>query len=453
MKLKNKIISTLMMLCILVQLFPLCIPEKAEASGMREIKNVSISFSMPPVNAADVSALSVSLATGGCYINSVVWKDMYGQRMTNKFTGSNATVEIEIEASSGYYFPGDVAVSIGGEPVARQRDGDYILKISKTYSPVIWAPTMVKHPGDEEVKVGGIASFVSYSACTDKSSWQILDTEGTVYSVEAFAKKFPKLIIEPSFEKLNISPITKEFDGYKVRCCFTGPGGDVNSNYALITVVDELPEEIEGEADTEFESEHEHVFSDELSVDAGYHWYECICGETLDKSEHEYRWVQISPAGLEEPGFVEGECIVCGTFVYAEPELSEVAAALEMIEDEESESPVPETQSDYSGAENIVDVQFLKSMSFFERLKALFFPDWYIQNMAPEQENQVEATPETYFEVEQEESPEPEEDTQLQDETEDAPEETPEAVEYSVDEFDGEEYLEINEEFSEFFNS
>lgn len=383
MKLRNKIISTLMMLCILVQLFPLCIPEKAEASGMREIKNVSISFSMPPVNAADVSALSVSLSTGGCYIKSVVWNDMYGQRMTNKFTGSNATVEIVIEASSGYYFPGDVAVTIGGEPVARQLDGDYTLKISKTYLPVIWAPTMVKHPGDEEVLVGGIASFVSYSACTDKSSWQILDTEGTMYSVEAFAEKFPKLIIEPSFEKLNISPITKEFDGYKVRCCFTGPGGDVNSNYARITVVDELEvEETEAEADKEAEAPevvaHEHVFNDQLSRDAGYHWYGCACGETKDKAEHDFVWTQIIAAELDSPGLIQGVCSVCGTTVNAETVLGEVAAAAaekaEALEAQSESEHVPQESVEPEQPEAFDDAEWIEQTprpsSFLDKIKS-----------------------------------------------------------------------------------
>jgi len=330
MKIWKKAIPVVLLICICLHILPVTIPVQANASGMREIDKVAISFSMPPVAAADVSALKASISTGGCYIESVAWYDIYGQLISNKFTNNNATVEMVIRASTGHCFPENVSVTIGGEPVGMLNNGDE-LRVSKTFAPVIWVPTMVKHPGDETVEVGGIASFVSYSSCTDKSSWQIVDTEGNSYSAEAFAEKYPKLIVQESFEKLNIKPVTMELDGYKVRCCFSGPGGDIDSKYALLTVVEELEEDGEEPAGETAQPaptpEHEHVFSTELSSDAGYHWYGCTCGEAKDKSEHEYKWVQIKAAELERTGLVRGECTVCGHVMEAKTELSALAAA------------------------------------------------------------------------------------------------------------------------------
>lgn len=357
MKKLNKFISALtaMLLCLVlcIGLAPL---EAAAFGGIRDIQNVALTFSMPPVNAADASALKVSTSTGGCYISSVVWYDIYGERITNKFTGDNATVEIVVKSSTGRYFAGDVSVTIDGAAVSFAHYGNE-LWISNSYSPVIWAPTMVKHPGDETVVEGGVASFVSYSACTDKSAWQILDTEGTIYSAEAFAEKFPDLVVIPSFDKLNISPVTMELNGYKVRCTFSGPGGDVNSNYAKIIVE---PKPVVAPPPTEKGSEqqgestpmptpeptpvHEHSFSTELSIDAGYHWYGCECGEAKDKKEHSFKWTQISVADIESQGLVQGECEDCGYIMNAKTDLSASAKA-----EAEKQAVVQEDEFVYDG--------------------------------------------------------------------------------------------------------
>lgn len=352
MKKLNKILSVLTaaLLCIAfsIGIMPL---EASAFGGMQDIKNVALTFSMPPVNAADVSALNVSTTTGGCYISSVAWYDIYGERITNKFTGNNATVEIVVKSSSGRYFSSDVSVTIGGQAVSYAHYGSE-LHISNTYSPVIWAPTMVKHPGDETVIEGGVASFVSYSACTDKSSWQILDTEGNIYSAETFAEKYPDLVVLPSFDKLNISPVPMELDGYKVRCSFSGPGGDINSNYAKITVepryISTKPSVEEGGAKGDTAPAptpaptpaHEHVFSTELSIDMGYHWYACECGEAHAKEGHNFKWTQISIADLDSQGLVQGECEDCGYTVDAKTDLSASAR-----EEAEKETPAQEEES------------------------------------------------------------------------------------------------------------
>ena len=375
MNIRKTILSTLLLLCLILHMLPVIAPVEASAFGYRGISQVDISFSMPPVQAADVAALSVSTGTRGCYIDSAVWYDIYGQPITNKFPNSNATVEIVLKASSGYSFNGDVVVNIGGAPAARDNYGSE-LHISATYSPVIWAPSMVKHPSDETVYEGEVASFVSYSSCTDKSSWQVLDTDGTVYSAEAFAEKFPDLFVDISFDKLNISPVPMELNGYKVRCCFTGPGGDVNSNYAKITVEKEAVPTAEpsaaGVQSTPVPTPaHEHVFSSELSHDAGYHWYGCACGETKDRTEHNYKWTQVNPATLDKQGLVQGECSVCGFILIASTELSAVAAAEAEAEKEAEETPAAGTVEP-SPAATAYAVPIEERMGFFERIRSLF---------------------------------------------------------------------------------
>lgn len=382
MKKLNKFISVLtaMFLC-----FALCfgiMPLHASAfGGMQDINTVALTFSMPPVNAADVSALNVSTASGGCYISKVEWYDIYGERITNKFTGDNATVEIVVKSSTGRYFSGGVSVTIDGAAVSFAHYGDE-LHISNTYSPVIWAPSMVKHPGDETVVEGGVASFVSYSACTDKSAWQILDTEGTIYSAEAFAEKFPDLVVLPSFDKLNISPVTMELNGYKVRCTFSGPGGDINSNYAKIVVQPKpyvVPPTEEG-ADTsplptpEPTPVHEHVFSTDLTVDAGYHWYACECGEAHAKAEHSFKWTQISAADLDSQGQIQGKCVVCGYVLDASTDLSDSARAEAEAEKAAQEAAAQEEEAAQEEPSLIdVEEEEKEKQGFFKRIFSFLF--------------------------------------------------------------------------------
>lgn len=322
MKLKKNMLM-LLALVMLLLVFPL---QAFAADG--SISEVKINFSMPPVQAADVSALTASTATRGCYIDSMRWYDMYGQLMTNKFDQNNATVEIVLVAAPGYYFSGDVVCTIDGGGAPREYS-DSKLVISKSFSPVIWAPSIVKHPGDEELEEGGIASFVAYAACTDKSTWGILDPKGEYYNAELLPDKFPGIVVETSYDKLKIYPVPLEMDGYKVICKFTGPGGNVDSAYATMAVSPKLngaQSGVEGEGEISLSEEptvlHEHQFSADYTRDAGFHWYGCECGETLDKEEHDFVWTQMSPATLDDSGFVQGECRSCGYIINCETELS-----------------------------------------------------------------------------------------------------------------------------------
>lgn len=322
MKKINKKIAAILLVFLLFLCSEITLPIKAEAKGTGEITNVAIKLSMAPVNAGDISGFNVSLSSSGCYINSYGWFDTHGQPITDKFTGENATLEVVVVASPGYYFSDSVNVAIGGS-AAHFDNYSSELHISKSYSPVIWAPNMVKHPKDETVKEGGMASFVSFASFTNKSAWGVLDTEGNFYSIEKIAEKFPDLFFDESYSKLNISPVPAEMNGYKVRCSFTGPGGSVNSNYAEIIINNEADESKEpgAEATPVPTPVHKHSFDTKLSHDAGYHWYGCECGETKDREEHNYKWTQKVAAGVNTSGRVQGRCRVCGYTIDCDTEL------------------------------------------------------------------------------------------------------------------------------------
>ena len=46
--------------------------------------------------------------------------------------------------------------------------------------------------------------------------------------------------------------------------------------------------------------------------DADNHWHECSCGEVLDKTAHDFKWVVDKAATEEETGLKHEECAVCG---------------------------------------------------------------------------------------------------------------------------------------------
>lgn len=286
----------------------LCLPLSAEATGIGQIDTVPISFSMPPVVAGEVSALGVSLSAQGCYIAGVGWQDVYGRPLTGQFGFDNATVVITVNASPGYYFSSNVQVGINGEHAPFESRGSQLV-ISKTFSPVVWAPNIVKHPGSEKVSEGGMVSFVSLASFTTESVWTVIDTEGVHYSLDKLAEKFPQLVFHVTYSKLNMGPVPMEMNGYKVRCSFSGPGGSVDSGYAEISVEKSaLPAAQEQPA----LPPHDHVYGEELVSDAGFHWHACFCGAADMKVEHDFIWLQKRQATLDAPGLVQGRCSDCG---------------------------------------------------------------------------------------------------------------------------------------------
>ena len=181
---------------------------------------------------------------------------------------------------------------------------------------------------------------MSYGAFTSESSWTVIDTEGKHYSVQAISEKFPGVGFYADYNKLNIGPVPMEMNGYKVRCTFTGPGGSVDSGYAEIIIEDPNAAAQDAAAPAAGPA-HEHVFSDQLSSDAGYHWYGCECGETRERQAHRYTWTQRRAATLDAPGLVQGECSVCGYAVNARTQLDPAEAEKLRAEAAAAATPSP----------------------------------------------------------------------------------------------------------------
>lgn len=318
-----------------------------------EIKTVNIALSMPAVEAGEVASAKTSISSAGCYINSSKWYDMYGQPLSGKFTKDNATLEIYINASPGYSFAADVEVTIGGEAAAFVNYGTQ-LAISKTYVPVIWAPGIVKHPGDEIVMEGALISFVAYGSFTTESNWMVIDQAGRAYTAQQLTEKFPGTYVESSYDKLKISPAIKALNGFRVKCVFSGPGGSVETNTAEIIVDNEMAAALAGIT----LPDHEHSYSTELSHDAGYHWYGCDCGERGYLEEHQYLWTQNEAATSGKSGKVTGQCQVCGYIISGETVLDSNATVPDSgqeIPEIPAEIGVPAVQSEDSAAQNTQD--------------------------------------------------------------------------------------------------
>lgn len=374
---KIKRIATVLVCTFLLLSSACCfLPLEASASSRGSVSSVAINLSMPPVNAAEVTGINVTMSSGGCYISSVVWYDIYGQAITDRFDGNSVTLEVIVTASSGNRFSGDVAVSVAGQPASYDNYGTQ-LYISKSFMPMVWAPTMVKHPGSETIPEGGMVSFVAYASCVNKSEWHIMAPDGSFYSVDAFADAFPGIAIESSFDKLNIGPIPMELDGYKVCCKFTGPGGTITSSYATITVEPRQTFDPNAALTPAPTPVHEHVFSTELSHDAGYHWYACECGETQNKTEHDFVWTQKANATADEPGSVQGECRTCGYTYSLATELDPVVAEQMRAEEEaeakaEAEEKAAEEKKEEMQSAPVTPKPEPEKKGLFKRLFSLF---------------------------------------------------------------------------------
>ena len=145
MTLCKPVLARLALLLALLCLLSLCAPVRAEAAAIGEIDKLTINFTVPPIVCGDVAALKAGTATPGARVTGMVWYDMYGQPLTGSFTYDAATVVLSVEASPGYYFSGAVQVDIDGQYAPFENYGSQLV-ISCTFSPVIWAPNIVKHP-------------------------------------------------------------------------------------------------------------------------------------------------------------------------------------------------------------------------------------------------------------------------------------------------------------------
>lgn len=318
-KLLKKALLLCFVLCLLLGFAPV------KASADYEIDKVLATTSHVPVALMDVYNITAATSTPGCDVTSYYWADAYGT-MSGWFSTSNCRVVMRIQAYDGYFFSENVSVYLNNEAVSFSRDpeGRYI-DLTREYAPLVWAPTVIKHPGGESVEVGDWASFVATATYTSGCRWQFVSPDGKYFDGDELKAKFPAVSVEENGEgKMKLYNIPAEMDGWKVVCRFEGPGGTVDTNGAKITVKnapaptpEPTPEptpqpSAEPEKEEEKTEAHEHKFSGEYTGDLMNHWQRCSCGETTERQAHSMVWTVVSEATKKEPGLEKGVCSVCG---------------------------------------------------------------------------------------------------------------------------------------------
>ena len=288
----KKLLSKAIVLSFIMCLVLSALPAKAHADY--SIDKLLLTTSHSPVALMDVSMITAATSTSGCYITSYGWFDSNGS-ISGKFSADTCRMNMRIEAYEGFYFPENVAVYLNNSSISFDRDpnGRYI-DISRQFEPLLWAPTVIKHPGGETVEVGGWASFVASATYTSDCSWRFVSPDGKYFNGDELKAKFPTTSVgEDGTGKMNLYGIPAEMDGWKVVCRFEGPGGTVDTSGAVISVKAPPPVETPApevtpevtaapEAETEVETEekkevkeeekeHQHKF-DKYSGDLLNHW-------------------------------------------------------------------------------------------------------------------------------------------------------------------------------------
>ncbi len=316
-----------MLLSFIICLVLAAVPVKAHADY--EIDKVLATTSHVPVALMDVSNITAATSTPGCDVVSYYWADSYGT-MSGWFSTGSCRVVMRIQAYDGYIFSENVAVYLNNEAAGFTRDpsGKYI-DLTREYAPLVWAPTVIKHPGGESVEVGGWASFVATATYTDGCTWRFVSPDGKYFDGDELKAKFPTVSVNENGEgKVNIYGIPAEMDGWKAVCRFSGPGGTVDSSGAKITVknaaapspspeptpepTSETAPEPSAEPEKAEETEHVHKFSENYTGDLMNHWQRCACGEITQREQHKMEWAVVSEATSKEPGLEKGTCPVCG---------------------------------------------------------------------------------------------------------------------------------------------
>ena len=325
-----RLLTGLLCLCLCLS-FACFLPQRASAE--LEIGKLLTTVTPTPVALMDVNQISAATSTGGCYISAYTWYDASGQVLTGSFGTGSYTVELQLTAADGYYFSPSMATYMNNSQCTAFIDsGQKYVTLTRTYTPDVWAPTVIKSPGSETVEEGGWASFAATASYASGCTWEIT-TAGLdkTYAVADLPSLFPDVTVGPDGqEKMNIYNIPAYMDGWLIRCVFSGPGGDSYTNYATITVKYEKPPEpspapeptappspsaspdAEAPAAGDADEEHQHSYSELWSYDDKTHWRECSCGDRSQQGTHSMEWTVLREASKKAAGEEQGQCSVCG---------------------------------------------------------------------------------------------------------------------------------------------
>lgn len=110
-----------------------------------------------------------------------------------------------------------------------------------TYPPTSGKPIITKHPTGENVREGGYAEFVARAdSCLD-IIWHLQNPGGSIdVLAEKAPERFPGLIVTGlNSERLGLDRIPKALDEWRVRAEFVGLDGNVWSDPAVISVMNQ----------------------------------------------------------------------------------------------------------------------------------------------------------------------------------------------------------------------
>ncbi|MBQ1236114.1 MAG: hypothetical protein IIX72_03990, partial [Oscillospiraceae bacterium] len=328
---KKRFIAALCIVLMLCTLMPM------SAAADSPIDKVLCTTSSIPVAQANSKDIYAATSTAGCYIESYIWRRTSdGYIIYQLFGTENVEVEITLRALDGWYFSDAVAVYLNNSPANFYiGEGGKTLTLTRTYSPELWAPSIIKNPGSETVDEGGMASFVASATLTSEYKWYVVNpATAELYSADELPLHFEGVSIGSNREgQFNIHNVPAALDGWHVYCMFKGPGGEVRSSEAKIKVNYETPPPTETPAPTPEptpepttapvesaapaqpepeEENHAHSFSEVWRTDEALHWRECACGMRMSEGSHILRWSEIREASRREPGLSIGRCDSCG---------------------------------------------------------------------------------------------------------------------------------------------
>jgi len=328
---KKKLLAALCLCLMLCALFPM------SAAAENAIDKVLCTTSTIPVAHNNVNDMYAATSTAGCYIESYTWRDTTnGYIIYQLFPTNNVEVEIVLRANEGWYFSDSVAVYLNNSSANFYLgEGGKTLTLTRTYSPELWAPAVIKNPGSETVDEGGLASFVASATVTEEYKWYIVDpVSGDSHPGADIPVLFEGANIGSNREgQFNIYNVPAAMDGWQVYCVFSGPGGEVKSQKASIKVNYETPPPTETpeptpeptptpeatqapqnvtEPEESAAPDHAHSFTAQWHSSEALHWRECECGAKADEGVHTLVWEEKREATKREPGLNVGTCETCG---------------------------------------------------------------------------------------------------------------------------------------------
>ena len=347
---KRRFIAALCLCLMLCALMP------TSASADSAIEKVLCTTSTIPVAQNPASDIYAATSTTGCYVESCTWRQTStGYIVYGLFPTDNVEVEIVLRAVDGWYFSDSVAVYLNNSSASFYLgEGGKTLSLTRTYSPELWLPAVIKNPGSETVDEGGLASFVASATVTAEYKWYVVDpVSGDSHPGDKVPSLFEGASIGSNREgQFNIYNVPAAMDGWQVYCVFSGPGGEVKSQKASIKVNYETPPptatpeptpeptptpEAAEEAANVTEPEespppdHAHTFSAQWHTSEALHWRECECGAKADEGVHTLVWEVKREATKREPGLNLGTCEKCGYSVEREIEYNNANSIVKYI--------------------------------------------------------------------------------------------------------------------------